>query len=344
MAHNLEIRNGIASFAENTKKHLAWHGLGQHFDGEMDVKTALELSRANYTVEEIPAGWMNKDGIWVKDEAHKYTQRTDNGEVLGLVSADYGIVQNSDAFDFVDNLCTGKSGEPFIESAGVLGKGERVFVTAKFPEKFRAGDVLGDDGEMYAVITTSHDGSGAVTVVMTPVRVVCNNTLSYAMYNNKSMLRFKHTINVKSRMKDNILHSAQILGVYDATLKAIQAMNETLSKKKVNDELIRKIAARLAFENNADIFLKEGINSENLSSRGKNIYNNIMTNIESGVGQSDFKNHNGLWLFNGISTYFQNGKEYNTHGSKDDTKKFDNLMGGTAHKKMMQAYNEIIAA
>lgn len=343
MAHNLEIRNGITSFAENTKKHLAWHGLGQHFDGEMDVKTALELSHADYTVCDIPCGYFNGDN-WVKDDEHKYIQRTDTGDILGLASDHYGIVQNADAFNFVDSLCTGKSGEPFIESAGVLGKGERVFVTAKFPEKFKAGEVLGDDGEMYAVITTNHDGSGAVTVVMTPVRVVCNNTLNYAMYNKKSVIRFKHTVNVRQRMNDKILHASQVLGVYESTLAAINAQNELLAKKEISNSLIVDIVSKIAFEDKVSIFKKEGINSENLASRGKNIYNSIMESIETGVGQSGFVNHNGLWLFNGISTYFQNGKEYRTGKMNDDTKKFNNIMGGTAHRKMIQAYNDIVAA
>lgn len=343
MAHNLEIRNGITSFAENTKKELAWYGLGQHFDGEMDVKTALELSHAGYTVHEIPCGYFNGEN-WVEDNEHKYIAREDTGDVLGLVSNEYGVVQNIDAFNFVDNLCTGKSGEPFIESAGVLGKGERVFVTAKFPEKFKAGEILGDDGEMYAVITTSHDGSGAVTVVMTPVRVVCNNTLNYAMYHKKSVLRFKHTVNVRSRMNDNILHSAQVLGVYKSTLAAINEQNIILSKKQISENLIKNILGKIAFEDKADIFFAEGINSDNLSSRGKNIYNAMRECIDNGVGQSGFVNHNGLWLMNGISSYFQNGKEYRTGKMNDDTKKFDNIMGGTAHRKMIQAYNEIIAA
>ena len=344
MAHNLENKNGVYSFVENTKQHLAWHELGQHFDGEMDIKTALELSHADYQVEKIQAGYCNKNGIWTIDEEHNYIARTDNGDILGLVSNDYGVVQNTEAFDFINNLCTGKSGEPFIETAGVLGKGERVFVTAKFPERFRAGEVLGDDGEMYAVITTSHDGSGAVTVVMTPVRVVCNNTLNYAMYNNKSCLHFKHTLNVNSRLRDNILHSSQVLGVYESTLAAIKEKNEILTKKEVSSKIITDVTAQLAFENKVDIFKKEGFNSENLSTRGKNIFTALNESIENGVGQDVFKNHNGLWLFNGISTYFQNGKNYNVHGKKDDLKKFDNIFGGTAHRKMVQAFNAIIAA
>ena len=344
MAHNLEFKNGEYSFAENRKKHIAWHGLGQVFDGEMDVPTALKLSHADFNVVTIPAGFQLPTGEWKADKDHCYTQREDNGDILGLVTSSYGVVQNAAAFDFVDNLCTGKSGEPFIESAGVLGKGERVFVTAKFPERFKIGDELGDDGEMYAVITTSHDGFGAVTVMMTPIRVVCNNTLTSAMLHNYSKFSFKHTSGVNSRMRDNLLHASKVLGVYNATLKAINEQTAALAKINVNHKMVEDIAAKMAFGNKLDIFKREGLGSENLSTNLKNTYNGLLLSVEKGVGQDIFKKKDGNWLFNGFSTFFQNHTTYGTKGVKDDqTRKFDNFFGGTVYKRLNTAFDDILA-
>lgn len=346
MAALIENRNGVASFAENGKKERAWHRLGQVFDGEMDVKTALAASHADYTVDKSPV-YSNVSGEYVVNPDFYHIVRTDTNQILGLVTKGYGIVQNEDAFDFVNNLCCGgNENTPFIECAGVLGKGERVFVTAKFPEKFRIGDELGDDGEMFVVITTAHDGSGAVTVLMTPVRVVCNNTLQYAMYQNHvSKFSFKHTSGVKYRMQANVEHAAQVLGCYKSTMAAINEQTAALAKVNVSESLIRLVAGKTAFGDKYDVFRNEGITSLNLSTQMKNTYNGIRESIESGVGQSIFHNHNGNWLFNGISTYFQNSATYGRHGVKDDpTRKFDNFFGGTVHRKLIAAYDDIVAS
>ena len=344
MAHNLENRNGVYSFAECTKKEIAWHKLGQHFDCEMTAKEALAASKADYLVEKTPVFSCADGQNFVEDENHSFIKRTDTNEILGLVGSGYGIVQNTDAFEFVDSLCTGKSGEPFIECAGVLGKGERVFVTAKFPERFKAGDTSYDEGEMYAVITTSHDGSGAVTVMMTPVRVVCNNTLNFAMMqNHKSIIRFKHTSNVANRMKENVLHASQVLGVYQKTLAAIEEQQDKLRRIEVSGKLVTKIVAKMAFGDKYPLYVAEGLDSEQLSTRGRNVFNGLMESIEGGVGQTMFKNKNGLWLFHGLSTYWQNHTKYGSKGVDDDaTRKFDNLMGGSVHSKLVEAYSEML--
>lgn len=345
MAHLLEERNGEYSFAENGKKKRAWHGLGKVFNGDMDINTALRACRADYTVDSTPV-FYNVNGEFVENPDYRHIYRTDNKEVLGLVTSGYGIVQNSEAFEFVNNLCCGgNKNTPFIEACGVLGKGERVFVTAKFPEQFQIGDTFDDHGEMYAVITTSHDGSGAVTVVMTPIRVVCNNTLQYAMYrNNISKFSFKHTSGVKARMSANVTHAAQVLKCYDATMAAIQEQTATLAKVQVSEKMVTLVAGKVAFGEKYEIFKNEGLSSDNLSTQLKNVYNGLRKSIESGVGQDIFKQKNGNWLFNGISSYFQNVATYGSHGVKDDpTRKFDNFFGGTVHKKLTAAFQDITA-
>lgn len=98
--------------------------------------------------------------------------RTDNGAVLGVVGKDYQIVQNRDAFLFFDSIVGGDG--IMYEIAGALGKGERIFITAKLPGYIEVGN--NDLIEKYLFLTTSHDGSGSITAAFTPVRIVCANS------------------------------------------------------------------------------------------------------------------------------------------------------------------------
>lgn len=346
MAHMIEEVNGVASFAENGAKERAWHELGVVFDGEMTVETALAASHADYTVAKTPVYYQTKNGGFAANPEFYHIIREDNGAPLGLVKKSYGVVQNADAFQFVNNLCAGgNAAEPFIESAGVLGHGERVFITAKFPERFKCGEILGDDAEVYAVITTSHDGSGAVTVMLTPVRVVCNNTLQYALGCNYSKFAFRHTVNVKLRMKADLEHAAKVLGCFEATKKAIAEKTALLNNIQVDEATVKMVCGRVAFGDKYPIFRDGGLYIDDLGMRNINTYYELRKSVEEGVGQDMFKTKNGNWLFNGITTYFQNTKTYVSKGEYDAEKKFDNILnGGTASAKIMQAYGDILLA
>lgn len=346
MAHNIYINeNGVAAFAENGRKERAWHELGVVFDGEMDINTALAASHADFTVAKTPVYYQSKNGGFAANPEYFHIIREDNGTPLGLVKKSYGIVQNAEAFEFVNDLCAGgNQNEPFIECAGVLGQGERVFVTAKFPERFQVGDVFGDDAEMYAVITTSHDGSGAVTVMLTPIRVVCNNTLQCAMMHNYSKFAFRHTSNVKLRMKENVIHASKVLGCYDATRKAIAEQIKQLNAIKVDEKTVKFVCGRVAFGEKYPIFRDGGLYIDDLGMQSINTYYALRESVERGIGQDLFKSKSGNWLFNGITNYFQNVKSYNSKGQYDAEKKFDNIFGGTAHTKIMGAYSDILMA
>src|SRR5690606_20882489 len=121
------------------------------------------------------------------------TIRTDNETVLGVVGKDYEIVQNRDAFSFFDAIVGGDGIQ--YETAGALGKGERIFITAKLPGYIKVGreDLI----EQYLFLTTSHDGYGSITAAFTPIRICCNNTLNAAMKNHTNSIKIRHTANAK---------------------------------------------------------------------------------------------------------------------------------------------------
>ena len=137
MSANIEQRNGVYSFVENRKSGIAWHELGQVVNEPMFVDDALKLCHADYNVmmqpvmvltpevqEQILNGGIDEDTLLsLIIPKMRATVRTDINQSLGIVSDSYGVVQNADAFRFIDALCTGRSSDrddtPVIETAGV---------------------------------------------------------------------------------------------------------------------------------------------------------------------------------------------------------------------------------
>jgi len=124
--------------------------------------------------------------------------RTDTDEVLGLVGRDYNVVQNIAAFGFFDNIVGAGSGIRY-ETAGCLCRGQNIFITAKLPDYIRVGrdDLI----EQYLFLTSSHDGSGSITIAFTPVRIVCANTLNAAMRHKSNCIKIRHTARATNKTK-----------------------------------------------------------------------------------------------------------------------------------------------
>lgn len=359
MAHNIEINNGVASYVENGRKERAWHKLGQVFDGQLTVKEALELSHADYEVQMQPVfavtpaiqaaleqGSVDADLIieaLVKNR--KATMRMDKCKPLGIVSDSYGIVQNADAFQFIDTLCTGGAGNtPVIECAGVLGQGERVFITAKFPEQIILDNKTDDRVEMYVVFTTSHDGTGAVNCMVTPTRVVCNNTLNFALRHNVGKISLRHTSGINNRLdltrKENAEFAFKTLHMYEVYKNSLEQSFEHLRNVKLSEKELDNILAQvLLSESNYKLFQQEGIKCKDISSIGRNTFIKVKDTLEHGIGQDFGERGTGMWAINGLTTYYQN-----EHNFKSEEVKFDSIQQGHAARKVQQAFELIVAA
>lgn len=363
MAHNIETKNinGVptASFAENGRKERAWHRLGQVFDRPMTVKEALEASHADYEVKMFPlvalvpdlADHLSQENysmMYFQDEVldaivpnKKVTVRMDTMKPLGVVGDGYGIVQNLDAFTFIDTLCTGQVGGsvPVIECAGVLGRGERVFITAKFPDKIILDNKGDDIVDMYVVFTTSHDGTGSVKCMVTNVRVVCQNTLNFAMGHNSGRISFRHSTNVMQNLdlmnKENAEFVYKTLGVYNIYQKSFKESLEHLRNIKLSEQDLDKIIAELALSEESNKVFAETNNifHEDIPTRGRNIFVGMKDAIESGVGQDLIESGNALWAINGVTTYYQNAVNF-----RSDEAKFQSIMEGNVYKKVQKAY------
>jgi len=362
MGHNIEIRNGKASFVENGLKHRAWHRLGKVYDRSLTVQEALHGCNADYKVALQPLAALTPDIQREMDYGSvmalqlsnaivpKYmvTMRLDTHKILGIVTENYGIVQNEDAFKFIDTLVTGKLSDsehtPVIETAGVLGEGERVFITAKFPEKIILDNKGNDLVEMYIVFTTSHDGTGAVNCVVTPIRVVCNNTLNLALRHHSGKLSLRHSRNIMDRLdlreKNNAEFVFKTLNMYDIYKNSLEEEFHHLQNIKLAEQQLTHILAEVVYEDDDLEIYKKSKNAFDIeiSDRGIKRINNMRDIVESGIGQNSNDKGSAMWLINGITTYFQNYANY-----KSEETKFDNLMKGDASRKMQKAYNLVLA-
>ena len=196
-------------------RETPWHGLGRIVMEAPASREALELAGLDWQVESrnIYSG----NGAVIS--GYRANVRSTDDAVLGVVSDRYRIVQNEEAFQFTDDLL----GEGVTyETAGSLQGGKKVWMLAKLPEKYI---IAGDEVTPYLVFFNSHDGSSGVKVAMTPVRVVCQNTLNLALGSAKRIWTAKHTENV---LLANSYMAELGKGIYDLT-------NIKLSDRKVQE-------------------------------------------------------------------------------------------------------------
>ena len=148
-----------------------WHGLGTQVMEAPTSAAALSLAGLDWRVIQKPL--LTYDEIPVP--GFKANLRDSDNQVLGVVTDRYKVVQNEDAFAFTDSLL----GEGVTyETAGSLQNGRRTWILAKLPQRYI---ISGDEITPYLVFMNSHDGSGAIKAAMTPIRVVCMNTLNLAL-------------------------------------------------------------------------------------------------------------------------------------------------------------------
>lgn len=201
-----------------------WHGLGTMVEEAPTSREALEAAGLNWQV--IQKNLVTDSGIVVP--GFKANLRETDQQVLGVVSDRYKVVQNEEAFAFTDALL----GEGVTyETAGSLQNGRRTWILAKLPARYI---ISGDEVTPYLVFMNSHDGSGSIKVAMTPIRVVCQNTLNLALSTAKRSWSTNHTGDIKGKMEDaryTLLYADQ----YMAELgKAIDKLNQQkLSDRQV---------------------------------------------------------------------------------------------------------------
>ena len=173
-------------------RKVPWHGLGTMVMEAPTSEAALRLAGLDWNVIQRPI--VTEDGIPIP--GFKANLREMDEKVLGVVTDRYKVVQNTDAFSFTDSLV----GEGVkYETAGSLQGGRRTWLLAKLPQRYI---ISGDEITPYLVFMNSHDGSGSIKVAMTPVRIVCENTLNLALSTARRYWATNHTGDIQGKIND----------------------------------------------------------------------------------------------------------------------------------------------
>lgn len=324
MAHNLskDKKSGRTAFASGNGQK-AWHGLGQIVDGSMTSEQAIKLACLDYNVIQVPLSIEvpnKKIGIVVPNKFA--TMRDDTNDIFGVVGNRYQIIQNVAAFDFFDNIVG--QGAAIFETAGALGQGEKIFITAKMPNELIRIAGTDDVTEVYVLLTSTHDGSGSIIAAITPIRVVCQNTLNAALGSAKTKVTIRHT----SSAVEKLQNAEKLLGITHRLTEDLNEAFNFLAKKPVTDAKVRELVAEL--------FVGSKNDKGELKTRIANIHNNVLESYFNGVGQG--KIIGTAWgAYNGITHYLDHAKQY-----KDEATMLESLSGGESFEIAQNALTKLI--
>lgn len=268
------------------------------------------------------------------------TYRTDRNIPLGIVKEKYTEVQNIDAFNFF-NDAIGKD-KAIWQTAGFFGNGERIFVSAKLPDSIYVNGK--DPVDNYLVFTTSHDGSSGVKILLTPIRVICENTLNAAIRNATNYVSFRHTASVHQ----NIDTAREILGICQQKIQFLSEQYEAMSKIKMTDNDVNKYFADLILtdkeqQNIIDtghtleqLIAKnwKAIDDSDISMKKVNVLHNMRGYYEIGPGQQQYLG-TGWGAYNAVTGYYSNVD------NAEGIKRFDKLVFGSQSIKIQTAGNLI---
>lgn len=203
-----------------------WHGLGKIVMEAPTSKDALRLAGLDRNVVQEPIYTEFNEVV----EGYKANVRDSDRKVLGVVSDRYKVVQNTDAFSFTDELL-GKGVR--YETAGSLQEGKKVWLLARLPREYIIG---GERISPYLVFSNTHDGSGSVKVAVTPVRVLCNNTLNLALNTASRSFSMIHIGNIQ----DKIQEARDTLFMAEKYMDCLGAEFEELRKQKMSDAQVKE--------------------------------------------------------------------------------------------------------
>jgi phage/plasmid-like protein (TIGR03299 family) len=321
MSHELEIKaDGTASMFSG-EGITPWHGLGTVVEGLATAEEALKLAGLDWEVELVQCTktWNGKT-VNIPDRFS--TTRTTDGKDLGIVSAGYHVYQNKESFDFLNQITDTGSGDAVFSTAGSLFGGTRTFVTLKVGNGFTVGD--GDEHDLYLMVTNSHDASKAFEAVATPIRAVCNNTVTLGSKMAKNRWSLRH----KSDLAGKIHDAREVLEISFDYVDAFEQEVQKLMEIEVTTDKFKKLAEAVI----PDSKRQHDKDVEALM----NIWQHEET-VKMGGGEG-----NGWGAFNAV-TFFTDHKEYRTNESR-----FNSIIGsgtgqGYAEKMRPKAQRLLLA-
>ena len=233
MAHELEFdATGNAMMAWAGEK--PWHGLGKEVPSDLSPEQMLVTAGLDWTVDKVPA-YANIDGVQTRLNTNALVRSSDN-KILDMVSNDWNPCQNAEAFEFFNDFV--RAGDMQMETAGSLKGGQIVFGLAKIKDGFELFG--GDEVKGYLLFTNPHKFGQSIDVRFTPIRVVCNNTLTLAI-NTKT----DNVVKVNHRKQFESDAVKNTLGIASDKLARYKEMAAFLGTKRYNEDTIKEYFNRI---------------------------------------------------------------------------------------------------
>jgi len=305
-----------------------WHKLGVELPELATAAEAIEAANLGWNVGLQPLYIETVDDSGspnVKRVSDRMaTVRDDIQEALGVVSLKYQPIQNVEAFAFMDDVTMDPNGPKYV-TAGSLMRGKRVWALAKLPTFI---EVTQDDiVEEYLLMSTSHDGTLMFNVMWTPIRVVCNNTLSMALSRAKrdKSIRIRHLGNIQSK----ITEAQNVLGIMQNNHLQLQELTNYLVDIQPTEEQVEKVMLRLFRTDDK----KDVISIDKLAPQSQTAIHDILLLAQEGAGNAQVAGT--AWaLYNGVTEWSDHFRKVG--GTKEDVepkKLFSNWWGGSAQLK-----------
>jgi phage/plasmid-like protein (TIGR03299 family) len=267
------------------------------------------------------------DGKIVNIPGRFSTTRTTDGKDLGIVSADYKVYQNREAFNFLNTITDTGSQEAAFSTAGSLFGGSRIFITLKIGEGFTVGDQ--DAHDLYLTAVNSHDGNKALEAYVTPIRAVCNNTVTLGLKQARTRWSLRHKTDLSGKVHEAREALEMAFHYEDAFAEEVNRLIDIEITKEKFHQIAEKIIPASKRQHDKDVELL------------MDIWENEDT-VLMGGGER-FGKKNGWSAFNAVTFFTDNTKTYRTPESR-----FNSIIGsgvgtGLGEKLRPAAHKAILA-
>lgn len=319
MAHNLATTNGKTAMMYYGES--PWHNLGQRLESPATADEAITAAGLDYEVQLTSLSTV--DGIDVP--MRKAVVRYDTQQVLGTVGNNYACVQNRQAFGFLD-ACVGE-GKLRYHTAGALGKGEKIWLLAKLPDQIRVKN-SNDIVDKFLLLSNAHDGSAALRVLFTPVRVVCQNTLSSALRQGENQgVSIRHEGNLAAKLQQ----AQEVLGFAHRFYDDAAAQIDRLASHYPSTEQLKQFF----------LALYPDPEDEKSNSRAKNIRDELHRLFEEGIGHDDPSIKGTMWTaLNSVTEYCDHHRcGRGTHDSDRASRRLNSIWFGSGANLKARAWD-----
>ncbi len=294
----------------NNMKTLFYLGeVPWHEEGVM-LKTPLSTKEA---IKKSGLGWnVHKEKLFLESgsQVNDYygVVRSDNKKVLGVVKKEYKPLQNEEAFGFFEPLI--KNDVISFEIAGSIGEGEIVWIQAKLNKNSRFS-VIGDDVvEKYLLLSNSHNGLSSVSIKFTPIRVVCQNTLSVAL-KEPGVVRIKHL----SKMRNHLENMRKVASNISRTYDGIEDTFINMAKYKMKEKELEEYFDRI-YPVPKDPIVRSDNDEKRLRQNTKT-KERLYEIMENGYGAKAFRSDNTLWAaYNAVTEHIDHPADYKMGANK----------------------------